>query len=725
MIVQCTINDRVLSVEKGTTILQAARQNGIEIPTLCDYPELPPAGSCRICVVEAQGKPVAPTACTTPVEDGMVIHTHSEMILSLRRELFQMLLAEHPACCFYCPENNNCDACMVTLRKVGVTTGCSSCPQDGQCSLHNMVDKIGLPQPGFPVRYRMLKTEKYDPFFDRDYNLCILCGRCIHTCESLHFTNVLAYSQRGAEIHVGTAFNQSHIDAGCSFCGTCVEACPTGALSEKTRKWDGIPDAEVETTCPLCSIGCRMRLLVKNDNVIGSLPVHNEEQGSLCVEGRFGFVELLNHPDRLTQPQRRVGEHQLKIEWDEAIQEAAEKISSVAPDRFKMVLSPDLSNEDLYIAHKFSQKVKGASAQTSSVLPYSPEDWDLFASLLKQSQPLPVLNKAGAILSLGFDGRYAQSVVEVALHHASGRGASLVTVNPFEHSFGPFADEWLRPEPGEATQQLVHTLAKLVNAADPDEFQVLSSGQDEALVRAAQILRGASNLVILVGPEFLTHLNIQALSSAVQSIMDTTGAKLILLPQEGNLAGALLFSRLFSSPDIESSSPELTYLIGVDLPVESPVSSEFIYQNISQPSNENVVQLILSSADFSETSGTSINHANRIVATNQAVKPSDAVLPNWEIICRIARQMGLDGFDFTNPGEIRAEIEDVLPGFQVGEAVPWDEAPMDKVHDTQMVINPLTAHSYMGQPLQRRIAGLNDLYSKITSSERKAYVQYP
>ncbi len=356
-----------------------------------------------------------------------------------------MLLADHPASCLFCLEKTHCDECMVTLHKAGVTTGCRSCPKDGQCQVQALVEKIGLPAQGYPPRYRMLKVEKNDPFFDRDYNLCILCGRCVRQCEKLHFTGSIAYTKRGTHTVVGTAFNRTHLDTGCSFCGACVEVCPTGALSEKTRKWDGEGDGETATTCPLCSLGCQVRLLTKNGRVIGSLPDHLAGADSLCVKGRFGFAELLNHPTRLTQPQKAVaGSRRLSIAWEEAIRLAAENLSGIAPGGFEMLVSPNLSLESLYVAQKFTrQGMHSPHIHTNHPNGYT-QDAGAFFNLVSQSQPLSILAEASTILCLGLDNPYTQSVVKARLHQAKVNGAKIVAALCSDDSLGRFADLWLK-----------------------------------------------------------------------------------------------------------------------------------------------------------------------------------------------------------------------------------------------------------------------------------------
>jgi NADH dehydrogenase/NADH:ubiquinone oxidoreductase subunit G len=712
MTVSIRIDGRPLNVAKGLTILQAARQNEIYIPTLCDFPGLPPHGGCRMCIVEIQGKAVTPTACTALVEDNMQIETNSPKIRVLRNELLLMLLADHPSSCLFCPEQSHCDECMVTLRKAGVTTGCRSCAKDGQCGLQEMVAKFGLspigvdlrvdplhddpgrthrcaptaeisdgvptePLPIFPPRYRMLPVKKDDPFFDRDYNLCVLCGRCIRTCTDLHFASALAYTKRGSETVVGTAFNRSQIEAGCSFCGTCVEACPTGALSEKTRKWDGAPQAATETTCPLCSIGCSIRLLSKDGRVIGSLPNHAAGSDALCVKGRFGMVELLNHPSRLKQPQKNTGAYLLDIPWEEALHLAAEKCAACPPDKFAVVVSASGSSEELYLAQKLAQKVTGAPRIYAPDLDCYGDGLGLLADLLQRSQPISTIDEASHILCLGLDGKYAQSVVEVKLHQAKKRGARLVTVYPEEHSLGMYADEWDR-------------------------------------------------LVVIVGPDFLTQPDSAAFLQSVATLLDQTGAKLILLPEHANLAGALRLGVLPASalPD----DLAVLYLIGENLPAKLPGNPFVLYQNLYPPSDQRSADLLLPMAAFSETTATIRDAAGRAQTLRQAVPPPGEALPSWQIVARIAQHMGLSGFDYPDLSDLQTEeIAQVI--FPVGVDLRVDLrvdpgrlggrpgrthrcAPTEgNPKEVSTWQNPLSTRepAYLGFPLSHWVEGLRTL----------------
>lgn len=693
MSLQISIDGRSLSVEKGKTVLQVARENGIEIPTLCDFPGLTSHGSCRMCIVEIAGRPNTPTACTTLAEEGMVVQTNSSKVQALRVELLKLLLSEHPSSCLFCPEKTHCDDCMVTLRKSGVTTGCRNCPDDGQCELQTLVDRFGLTEVGYPVRYRMLPVLKNDPFFDRDYNLCVLCERCVRVCEENHFASVLTLTSRGTDTVVGTAFGQTHLQAGCSFCGACLEVCPVGALSEKTRKWDGKPEREVSTTCPLCSAGCQINLLVKNDMVIGSLPDHASGSDMLCVKGRFGITELVNHPTRLEHPQVVNRDGSLPVSWDRAIEIAAEKISACAPGKYGMAISADCSNETLYIAQKFVHEVaKSNHLRTSSTILYG-DGLQIIQRLQALSKPLSVLSEADVILCLGFDGKYAQSIVDVKLHRAKKLGAKLITFNAEQHSLSKAADEWLRPVPGEEAD-LLEMLVEGIRAGERQNRILPIAVQ---VGRVADLLSESERTVILLGSAFLTNPDNLFLLKMVERLVALTAAELIILPDPVNLAGAFRTGTVAPVTNTDLHDLEVLHLVGETLPADLPAGPFILYQNIYPSVHKVPSGLVLPAAAFTEEDGTFLDHAGEMRSIRRAVQPPGEALPSWQILCRIAQKLGIPGFDYDNVEQVRAEFETMT-------------FPSVDLVGSDVRVGRRDDHSYMGFPLGTWVAGFRLLY---------------
>ena len=174
---------------------------------------------------------------------------------------------------------------------------------------------FGVTDINYPMMYRHFEAEREDPFYDRDYNICILCGRCVRMCQEMRGTAVLAFTWRGSQAVVAPAFGRSHMEAGCEFCGACISVCPTGALSEKASKWDGKPDGLTVVTCPYCPIGCQHEFWYKDGRFSKSLPVLDPEvnDGQACVKGRFCIGEVSHHFDRARKPMMRVGKQWKEI----------------------------------------------------------------------------------------------------------------------------------------------------------------------------------------------------------------------------------------------------------------------------------------------------------------------------------------------------------------------------------------------------------------------------
>ncbi len=258
--IRMEIDHRAVTVPEGITVLRAAELSGVYIPSLCSHKDLTPFGGCRMCVVEIEGMRGYSLSCSTKVQEGMKVLTDTATLREMRKEILQMILSEHPSSCLVCGESDECKEYQFTIRKVGVTTGCRYCPNDGQCELQEVVEKTGLTAIDYPIYYRGFEAEHDDPFFDRDYNICILCGRCVRMCQEVRGTSILAFKYRGPKVRIGPAFGDSHVDGGCEFCGACVSVCPTGALADKSSKWDGKPDGVEISTCPFCGLGCRIEL---------------------------------------------------------------------------------------------------------------------------------------------------------------------------------------------------------------------------------------------------------------------------------------------------------------------------------------------------------------------------------------------------------------------------------------------------------------------------------
>ncbi len=253
--IKLTIDGDAVEVERGATVLQAAQTAGIYIPTLCYHPNLQPYGGCRLCIVEIENMRGLPTSCTTPANDGMKVTTSTPQLQELRRSFLQLILTEHPNACLTCHRRERCDPYDICLRHISVTERCVNCPNNKQCELQYLVDYIGIEEVTLPYKYKELPVDfTREPLIRRDYNLCVLCGRCVQMCADVRGIGTISFAKRGYETVVGTAFDRPLQDSGCRFCGACVEVCPTGALMDTEAAFK--PDCEWEEVAVPCKHAC-------------------------------------------------------------------------------------------------------------------------------------------------------------------------------------------------------------------------------------------------------------------------------------------------------------------------------------------------------------------------------------------------------------------------------------------------------------------------------------
>jgi predicted molibdopterin-dependent oxidoreductase YjgC len=330
--VSLTINNKKVSVPEDITILEAARRNGIQVPTLCHHPQLTPFGGCRLCVVSVKGMPKPVASCTTSVTEGMEVTTTTPELEDLRKLVLELILSDHP---------NDCMTCEAT----------------GSCALQELAYTYGVRGEEYAGERRLYPKRDGNPFLERDMEKCIMCGRCVKVCDEVQGVQAIDFTYRGFRSKICPSYED---DLDCEFCGQCVSVCPTGALTGKqwARKgrYEGM--RTVDTTCAYCGTGCTLTAHVK-DNEIARITSNSwtPNEGWLCVKGRFGY-KYVNSPDRLTKPliRKQNGEFE-EASWTDALEYTATQLKKIrekhGADAIGGLSSARCTNEENYLFQKF------------------------------------------------------------------------------------------------------------------------------------------------------------------------------------------------------------------------------------------------------------------------------------------------------------------------------------------------------------------------------------
>lgn len=362
------INDNEYTFEPGETILQVAEKNGIRIPTLCYLKGASPTGACRICLVEVKGARALVTACSTPAASNMVIKTDSPRVIEARRFNLELLLSSG---------NHNClvqglDMDSWTdfqLKAMDAKEHKTLCPAYGDCRLQDLAVRYRVKMNRFPPAENQHPIETVNPFIVRDLSRCILCGRCVQACNEVQVNNAISFGYRGSEAKIVTKGDRALKDSDCVFCGECVQACPVGALITKDEMHSPGLDVDIKkvhTTCSYCGVGCQLYLHVKENKVVKVTGVENTgpNHGSLCVKGRFGY-DFVNSPERLQKPLIKENGAFREASWDEALSLVTERLSRIkkesGPDSIFVLCSARITNEENYLAQKFTRAVIGTN----------------------------------------------------------------------------------------------------------------------------------------------------------------------------------------------------------------------------------------------------------------------------------------------------------------------------------------------------------------------------
>ncbi|MFH5924009.1 formate dehydrogenase subunit alpha [Roseomonas xinghualingensis] len=415
--VTLTIDGHAVAVPRGTSVMAAAMMLGTKIPKLCATDSLEPFGSCRLCLVQIEGRRGFPASCTTPAEDGMVVRTQSDAIAKRRRGVMELYISDHPLDCLTCSAN-------------------------GDCELQDMAGVVGLREVryGFDgANHRDAPKDESNPYFTFEASKCIACSRCIRACEEVQGTFALTMEGRGFDSKVspgGTDFMSSE----CVSCGACVQACPTATLNEKSVIALGTPEHSVVTTCAYCGVGCSFKAEMKGDTLVRMVPYKagKANEGHSCVKGRFAFG-YATHKDRKVKPmiRARITDPWREVSWEEAINHTASELRRIqakyGQEAIGGITSSRCTNEETFLVQKMIRGAFGNNnVDTCARVCHSPTGYGLKTTLGTSAgtQDFASVDHADVILVIGANPTDAHPVFGSRMKKRLRAGARLIVADP-------------------------------------------------------------------------------------------------------------------------------------------------------------------------------------------------------------------------------------------------------------------------------------------------------
>ena len=421
-LIKLNIDGKEISVAKGTSLMRAAAEAGVMVPKLCATDSLEPFGSCRLCLVEIEGRRGFPASCTTPAEAGMKVRTQSPKLADIRRGVMELYISDHPLDCLTCAANGNCE-------------------------LQTMAGVVGLRD----VRYGMKGANHFDkknavaadesnPYFTYDPSKCIVCNRCVRACEETQGTFALTISGRGFDSRVTAGAGQTFMDSECVSCGACVAACPTATLTEKTVIEKGQAEHSAVTTCAYCGVGCSLKAEMQGNEVVRMVPYKDGKanEGHACVKGRFAWG-YATHKDRMLKPMIRVKNTDpwREVSWDEAVTYAASEFKRIQAkygrDSIGGITSSRCTNEEVYLVQKLIRAAFGNNnVDTCARVCHSPTGYGLKQTLGESAgtQDFKSVAESDVIMVIGANPTDGHPVFASRMKKRLREGAKLIVIDP-------------------------------------------------------------------------------------------------------------------------------------------------------------------------------------------------------------------------------------------------------------------------------------------------------
>jgi len=715
------INGQVVSVPEGKTILEAARQLGIEIPTLCHEPRLKPHGACRICVVEVEKARSLQAACSTPVFEGMNVWTETDSVVEARKEILNLLLSNHPL-------------------------DCLTCNKSGACTLQYLCQKYNITGSSYQGEKNTYEIDDSNPFYTVDLNKCILCRRCVLVCSELQCANAIGVAERGFASQITPPFNRKIDESACVSCGNCVAVCPTGALTPKRKEKFSYAEVKtVRTTCPYCGVGCQMDLLVKGQKIVEIKPAFTvPNDGLLCVKGRFGY-NFINHPDRLKKPLIKKNGQFQEATWEEAYQLIVEKIveakEKYGSDALAGLASARCTNEENYLMQKLFRGVIGTNnIDHCARLCHASTVAGLAGTLGSgaMTNSIEEVLKADVIFVTGSNTTETHPVIGAKIRQAVQNGAKLIVAEPRQIDLAKDADVFLQIKPG-TNVALMNGLMKVIldeKLYDEEFIQTRTEGFDklkemladfsvekaaeicgittEDLQKAARFYAGGERGAIYYAMGITQH------STGTEHVMSISNLALLCgnigkegagvnpLRGQNNVQGACDMGALPNvypgyqkvndpvikekfekawgvelSPNVgltlseilmaaETGGIKFLYIMGENPMISDPDINHvqkalenldfLVVQDIFLTETAQLADVVLPAVSFAEKDGTFTNTERRVQLVRKAIEPLGNAKPDWVILMDLMNKLGYHA-NYQHPQEIMEEIAQVTPQY--------------------------------------------------------------
>jgi formate dehydrogenase major subunit len=429
-LVTLEIDGLEVSVPEGTSIMRAAMELGTKIPKLCATDSVNAFGSCRLCLVEIEGRKGTPASCTTPVTPGMKVKTETDRLNKLRKGVMELYISDHPLDCLTCAANGDCE-----LQDMAGAVGLRDVRYGYAGDNH-----VFKSREGGEENFRFKAKDESNPYFTFDPSKCIVCSRCVRACEEVQGTFALTIDGRGFDSHVSAGMDEGFLNSECVSCGACVQACPTATLTEKSVIAKGQAEHSVLTTCAYCGVGCSFKAEMKGDEVVRMVPYKDggANEGHSCVKGRFAWG-YATHKDRVTKPmiRERITDPWKEVTWDEAIQYTAKRFKDIQAKHGRGsiggITSSRCTNEEVYVVQKMIRAAfQNNNVDTCARVCHSPTGYGLKQTFGTSAgtQDFRSVEESDVILIIGANPTDGHPVFASRMKKRIREGAKVIVCDP-------------------------------------------------------------------------------------------------------------------------------------------------------------------------------------------------------------------------------------------------------------------------------------------------------